>query len=256
MAPTPVKPAKKLGGKLGRKVGPLPLWGWLALATFALVLFFLWRRRSTTGPRSVETVTGNTTSTADPSPQELASGGGPPSWAPQDSLSPEVLAELNGRFGDIEGSVTDLYGGLASVNTSLDSQTNALEGLTQAVAKVTLGPPGAAAATATNPVTTKTANGVEWGGRRFTTRQALGKWLDARGSTYAVWAQRHPEASKQLSGPAYSAPKKAPVAVTPTRSTQNRAVQVAKPAEVKAKAKPKPKVPVASVRPQTKTRSS
>jgi hypothetical protein len=55
-----------------------------------------------------------------------------------------------------------------------------------------------APAAASTPASAPAAAGVSWGGRNFTTRAGLAKWLTAHGSTYAGWAQNHPSAAKKL----------------------------------------------------------
>jgi hypothetical protein len=158
----------KLGAKLGRRVGPFPLWSWIALATFALVLFYLWRRRSTTGPRAVETVSGNNQGVAEPTAQETAFGGGPNGLTPPgQGLAPDVLDALQSTFGELTASIGDLYSGVAEVRTGLDSQSAQLDTLTATVAGITLGAPSSSAPTASDPVVEHwRGDPVRWLGNR------------------------------------------------------------------------------------------
>lgn len=97
---------KGRGGGLTRKLGPLPLWAWAAIAAAIAAVLYLRSRGSVSEPGSspyggaVETVTGANGGTA----YDAAMAGAPQAnYAPQDSLSPDVLASL----ADYRGSLRD-----------------------------------------------------------------------------------------------------------------------------------------------------
>lgn len=46
--------------------------------------------------------------------------------------------------------------------------------------------------------TIRPVSGVVWGGRVFSSRQALTAWLNARGATYARWSARNPDLARIL----------------------------------------------------------
>lgn len=46
IAPPAPAPAPAKGGGLSRKLGPLPVWAWVALAAGGGIVYFLWKRKS------------------------------------------------------------------------------------------------------------------------------------------------------------------------------------------------------------------
>lgn len=246
--PKPDKATKAAKG-LQKKVGPLPLWAW-ALAAGAIVggyFLFVRGKPGSNDGSPLELVSG---SGGSGEPQDAAYGGYPSSnGAPGASLSPDVLNELVQGMGSIAAGNEEFNGRFSRLEDAIYTQTDyasQLFGLPDQIAKVietTLGAPSSSAATATSPVTKSTSTtvkGIEWGGRRFTTRAALGSWLNARGASYDVWAQKHPEAAKRLTGPVPKpAVRPAPAARAPVRTAPAKraaAVPTRKPA-----AQPKPR---------------
>lgn len=126
---------KGIGGKLGKKVGPLPLWAWLGVGAGLLLVGYLYMRGRGEGGGDygyggVETVTGAEGGSY--APQDAAGAGAPSTATPPESqLSPEIAAALSdlgsnvrevrdelGAFGDQfapaydAGVVADSYGGV------------------------------------------------------------------------------------------------------------------------------------------------
>lgn len=259
----PPEPATKVGKGLSKKIGPLPAWAWAVLAAGGLFVgYWLMRGRGQGNADSpVETVTGNRSVPA----EDLAMGNnGVAPFAPQDSLSQDVLDQIAKDSSATSFALKNIgehlndpsYWGVDD-STSLAADLRDLQNtVAQLVVGTTLGPPDAAAPTATTPVTKKPSKpqGVKWGGNTFQTKDALDAWLSHRGSSYKVWAQNHPEAVKQLRGPI---PTKAPVKPkTPPRPVLARpkvvvrtVVQRQQVATPKAKPKPKPKARQPAPRP-------
>lgn len=220
-------PDPKVKGKLGflkKKTGPLPVWMWGAIVLALVGAYLLLRRTGSGGGTEPSPALITGTMGSEPvGPQDAAYGGYPAAaTAPQQMLEPGVVSELRGQPADpgMSSALLDPYSYQATPETDFSSKltdlTSAVDALT---ATITLGPPGASAPTASNPVTR--TQGVKWGGRNFTSRAALGGWLKSHGSSYQVWAQRHPEAAGRLKGPAPAPPKRKPapkkVAPKPTR---------------------------------------
>lgn len=133
-----------------KKVGPLPLWVWVAAGGVAVIGYIYLRRSSGAGGESlaagpVELVTGNV------QPQDYAASGYPSTnGAPASGLAPEVLQAVMDQ-GLIRQDITELRGQLAEVTGSLEaagwSQSYSFlppATATEAVAASTLGAPGAA----------------------------------------------------------------------------------------------------------------
>lgn len=120
---TKPKPGAK-GAGLKRKVGPLPLWAWIAIVGGAAAgYWFLVRGRSADGGGDYggpEVVTGSGAS-GSYSPQQAASAGAPgENAALAGQLDPAVLDALSAQIGDVRGHVTELEDALSSSGFSLN----------------------------------------------------------------------------------------------------------------------------------------
>lgn len=271
----PPPPAKPVAG-LKKKLGPLPVYAWALLGIGAAVLgyWFLKGRGSGGADAPVDRVVGANNMP----PEDLAFAGGPTgNTPPAQGLSADVLDALGSKLGEIRdfqsyalGWTGEQFGGqggrfdalgqriddLAGMNdtTSLQAAIADLPSVVADAIAAVLGPPETTTPTATTPVTKKPARpqGVKWGGHTFTTKAQMSNWLKNRGSSYAVWAQRHPEAAKTLRGPLPKAkprPRPATRPVPTPRHAARTGGNVSRAAKPKLKPKPKP-----SVRPQTGTR--
>lgn len=192
-APKP-KSAGGIGGRLTRKVGPLPVWAWAAAI---LAAYLLYSRLSSGGP---------------PAASE------PPAPAPSDGTGndagPGILPSVggsSGSFGD-PGQSNDLLAQLYGVNAaSIDSLTSALltKQSIEAANPNEGGPPGAssqatamaptpapvAASKASPPGTSQPQAGVlYWDGKAFATKTAFNAWLKARGFNAQKYLANKPQA--------------------------------------------------------------
>lgn len=107
------EPATKPKGGLGKKIGPLPAWGW-GLIVFAVLAWFLFFRKSNKGTTAGVVQSGQS-SYVDPVSQNAgdvnAAQAGQPSTvsAPADSLSPQVLDALNALPSQVSTAVQDAF---------------------------------------------------------------------------------------------------------------------------------------------------
>lgn len=106
-------PKPKPKGGLGKKIGPLPAWGW-GLIVFAVLAWFLFFRRSNKGTTAGAVDSGQS-SYVEPVSQNAGdvngAQAGQPSTvtAPADQLSPDVLAALNALPSQVSQAVQDAF---------------------------------------------------------------------------------------------------------------------------------------------------
>lgn len=189
----------KVFASLKRKYGPLPLWAWALIAGGAIALW--WRMRK-------------------------------PAEAPADAIAePSFAAAGEPDYGDTgtyanagAPGVEATEGGELYADNKLREASmeyiDSLRALTEE-AQAAAGVPQSAGeegggADATEPDTgdASSVRGVKWGGRTFTTKAGLAKWLAAHGAgqgnagrAFRTWAKRHPGAAATLAG---KAPKPKP----------------------------------------------
>jgi hypothetical protein len=239
----------KILASLKRKYGPLPLWAWAAIAGVGAAVWWRMRKPADTSPDAIAEP-----SFAYGSEADYGDTGGTPAGssgtAGTEAYAPEAAGEL---YPDNK---------LREATMELVDQ---IRGATEDVAAATGegAPPSEGGADVTEPDTGDTASvrGVRWGGRTFTTRAGLAKWLAQHGAgqgnagrAFATWAKRHPGAAATLSG---KAPKPKPPAhpKAPKRTSPGQAARAAaKPGRGKAGARPR-QAPAAAHKPaQTRPR--
>lgn len=238
---------KGKGAGLKKKVGPLPLWAWVAIVGGAAAAYwFLIRGQGGDGGEGFggpEIVSGS--GAAGYSPQEAASAGAPAAnGAMAGQLDPETLAALqdsiSAQVGDIRGHVTELEDAFAQSGYTMNddktwnapgmgSEPGSLEDFVRSIIESYGGPQISPSTPAAAP------GGVKWGGRVHTTKASIGRELAAHGVSYATWAARHPAAAKSLTGPAPKPHKPG----KPAKPTQH--AKPAKPPKRSAPARKPPK---------------
>jgi hypothetical protein len=112
--PTPKpKPGKGAKGGLGKKVGPLPAWGW-GLIVLAVLGYFLFFRRSNSGTVAGVVSTGQTAGTpldANAGAINAAQAGQPSTaTAPADGLDPSTQGYLLTTPSDLSAALTTALG--------------------------------------------------------------------------------------------------------------------------------------------------
>lgn len=235
------KPAAAKGAGLKRKVGPLPLWAWVAIVAGAAGAYWLFvRGRAGAGEPAVggpEVVTGSGGYT----PQMAAGAGAPAENAAlAGQLDPATLQalqdQLGAQVGDIRGHVTELEDAFSASGFTrnedktwtapgADGDVGGIEDLVRSIVEsmggVQAPPP---------------APGVRWGGQTFTTKAGIASYLRGRGQSYSKWAANHPAAARSLGGPVPK-PKTKPARPGPKRPPA-RKPPAQRPAARKPPAKP------------------
>lgn len=248
MPPTPAAQPKGkggIGGKLNRKLGPLPVWAWLIIGSVGgYILYGRFKGGFGGGGTGVETVTGNDSGIT---PQDMAGAGAPSqNAAPGTQLDQSTLDALGQTNDKLFAQISDLYGRIQGVEDQQASYATTDSG---AYVGGTGGgdngqggtntPSGSGIDMATIAAA---AGGVLWGGQVFTDKRSLAGWLSQHGVSYAHWAQLHPSAATRLSGPA-PASHATPRAASPKPAPRPAAKPAPKPA-------PKP-TPRPAVKPPT-----
>lgn len=181
----PTSKTAGLAGRLTRKVGPLPVWGWAAAILGAYLLYTRLHPSADTGA-------------AEPLPA-----------TPADSNAGPVGVGSNGAGSNGAGVDNDLIGQLYQTNAAtIDQLTAAL--LTQQSYQAAAGEaPGAvaqagAASTATSSAAaqgaasghqTQTQSGrLLWDGKVFTTQAGFQAWAKAHGTSPSAIFRNHPQA--------------------------------------------------------------
>jgi hypothetical protein len=153
--PTPIKKTPtKAGGRLNKKVGPLPLKYWIPIAAGVLLILWLYFRNKGGNTIEGEGATALLPYSATVTPQQAASAGTPSANSPVSSqLSPEVLAALGIGMPTNYVTGSDLQSQLDSLGSNVASQIAAATFVTTPSATTTKDP-------VKTPAAVKTATGA------------------------------------------------------------------------------------------------
>lgn len=123
-SPNPTgKPKTPAGGRLNKKVGPLPLKYWIPIAAGILLILWLYFRNKGGNTVEGEGATALLPYSATVTPQQAASAGTPSANSPVASqLSPEVLAALGIGMPTDYVTPTDLQSQLDTLGSNVASQ--------------------------------------------------------------------------------------------------------------------------------------
>jgi hypothetical protein len=153
MPTTKAKPktTKKVGGGLKKKIGPLPVWGWVAVAGGVILVYYLYSKNKSASPATGATDT-NLLPTANVTPQQAASAGTPSPNSPL-SLTPDVLSSLGIQPAGDYTTNSDLQSQLGMLGSELGAQIAAMTFPTPVVNITTTTPKGSASKATVTPAT-------------------------------------------------------------------------------------------------------
>lgn len=206
-APSPVakpkgSPGRSLGARLGRKVGPLPVWAWAAVILGAYLLYSrLHPGAATSG--------GTTALTASTDPGSTTGGDTSGGVGSAGTDLSAITAQL-GANQDAQNQAQDAQSqALGALGSSVDALTWQIMRTTPDPAGANGAPPGAgsssgAASTPTPPpaqaaaaaghLTQTTAGSLQWGGLTFTTKAAFNSWAKSHRTSATKEFAAHPQA--------------------------------------------------------------
>ena len=239
----------RTAARLKKKLGPAPIWVWVAVVLLGGVYYLRHRAASATAPVAASTApvdTGAAASTGDDTGAGAGGGGSvtpsppiplataPASWDPGQTGDPNPIAPQTPGQGTALTSPDASPPAAPSGAKTRTSAPAAPSRTSQPLLAAAVGTPG----TVSEAIPGRGIVGVtplSWGGQSFTTQSQFAAWAKSKGSSVANELKNHPQAAtiyEQLGPSPYAAATVArpAVAPAPTPVAQPRALAAAAPA--------------------------